>query len=232
VWAKLPTLIDIVIAGPQPVVLCGLIAMLHTEQDLKVVASCRDRVTSLQAIRDLLPDLAVVDSCLPDEGALYVLRAVRFEKLCTRVIVLSGPGSPSGAARLMREGAYRILSRETSLDALVRCLREVHCGPSSPSVPKLLNGHSVAQALAGDLSNVLTERERQIMHLVCEGLSNKDIGRQFSVSDGTVKAHLHNIYEKLAIHNRTALAALAARNPSWRGRGAESKSTESINLND
>jgi two-component system, NarL family, nitrate/nitrite response regulator NarL len=216
-------MVDIVIAGPQPVVLCGLIAMLHTELDLEVVASCRDRVTCLQAIRDLLPDLAVVDFCLPDDGALYVLRAVRLEKLSTRVIVLSGPGSTSGAARLVREGAYRILSRETSLDALVGCLREVHCGPRSPSVPKLLNGHSAAQGPAGDLSNVLTERERQIMLLVCEGLSNKDIGRQFSLSDGTVKVHLHHIYEKLAIHNRTALAVLAARSPTARGRGQSRK---------
>jgi DNA-binding CsgD family transcriptional regulator/CRP-like cAMP-binding protein len=61
-----------------------------------------------------------------------------------------------------------------------------------------------------DPSIVLTERERQIMHLICEGLSNKDIGRRFNLSDGTVKAHLHHIYEKLAIHNRTALAMLAA----------------------
>jgi two-component system, NarL family, nitrate/nitrite response regulator NarL len=224
------TMVDIVIAGPQPVVLCGLIAMLHTELDLEVVASCRDRVTCLQAIRDLLPDLAIVDSCLPDDGALYVLRALRSEKLRTRVMVLSGPGSTSDAAGLVREGAYRILSRETSLDALVGCLREVHCGPSSPSVPKLLNGHSAAhnaaQGPAGDLSNVLTERERQIMHLVCEGLSNKDIGRRFSLSDGTVKVHLHHIYEKLAIHNRTALAVLAARSPSARGRGQSRKAID------
>ncbi|MBV9532462.1 MAG: response regulator transcription factor, partial [Bradyrhizobium sp.] len=58
-------------------------------------------------------------------------------------------------------------------------------------------------------------RERQIMQLVCEGLLNKDIARQIAVSDGTVKVHLHHIYEKLAIQNRTALALLAAGN--WHG---------------
>jgi two-component system nitrate/nitrite response regulator NarL len=56
---------------------------------------------------------------------------------------------------------------------------------------------------------VLTERERQIMHLVSEGLSNKEVGRQLNISDGTIKVHLHHIYQKLAISNRTALAALA-----------------------
>jgi DNA-binding CsgD family transcriptional regulator len=58
---------------------------------------------------------------------------------------------------------------------------------------------------------MLTERERQIMHLVSQGRSNKEVGRQLKLSDGTIKVHLHHIYQKLAIHNRTALVALAAR---------------------
>jgi two-component system, NarL family, nitrate/nitrite response regulator NarL len=56
---------------------------------------------------------------------------------------------------------------------------------------------------------VLTERERQIMRLVSEGLSNKEIGRRLNISDGTIKQHLHHIYQKLEISNRTVLAALA-----------------------
>jgi two-component system, NarL family, nitrate/nitrite response regulator NarL len=211
--------VDIVVAGPHPVVLCGLTTVLRTEEDLEIVASCRDVGTCLHAIRDLLPNLAVVDSSLPDQGALHVLTAVRSEKLCTRVIVLAGPGDRSSTAELLREGAYCVLSKEVSLDALVRCLREVHRRPRSPSVPKSLNGYSAARGPAGDPSSVLTERECEIMHLVCEGLSNKDIGRQFGVSDGTVKAHLHHIYEKLAIHNRTSLALLAAGNQSSHGWG-------------
>jgi two-component system nitrate/nitrite response regulator NarL len=55
---------------------------------------------------------------------------------------------------------------------------------------------------------VLTEREREIVRLVCEGLSNKEVGRQLNISDGTIKVHLHHVYQKLAVSNRTALAAL------------------------
>ncbi len=65
------------------------------------------------------------------------------------------------------------------------------------------------QGAPKSLSIVLTERERQIMQLVCEGRSNKEVGRELNLSEGTVKVHLHNIYQKLAIRNRTALAALA-----------------------
>ena len=57
----------------------------------------------------------------------------------------------------------------------------------------------------------ITERERQIIHLISEGLSNKEIGRQLNVCEGTIKIHLHHIFQKLAIHNRSALAALAVR---------------------
>ena len=150
---------------------------------------------------------------LPDQGALHVLAAIRSAKLCTRVLVLSGPGNRPSIAELAREGAYCVLSKEVSLAALALCLRDVYCRRRRSSVPKSLNGHSRAVGRpAGDPSNVLTERERQIMQRVCEGLSNKDIGRQFRLSDGTVKVHLHNIYQKLAIRNRTVLALLATDN--------------------
>ena len=142
-----------------------------------------------------------------------MLAAVRSEKLCTRVIVLSEAGERPGTAELVKDGAYCVLSKEVSSDALVRCLRDVHCGRDSSLVSKSLNGHGpAARGPAGDPSDVLTERERQIMQLVCGGLSNKDIGRQLRVSDGTVKVHLHRIYEKLAIQNRTALGLWAAGN--------------------
>ena len=205
--------VDIVIAAHQPIFLCGLMAILRTEQDLDVVASCRDGVTCLQAIRDLLPGLTVLDSSLPDQGALRVLKAVRSEKLRTRVVVLSGSCEPSTTTGLIKEGAYCVVSNEVSRDSLVGCLRQVPCRHNSSSVQGSLEAVNRygrgAGGLAADPSVALTERERQIMHLVCEGLSNKDIGRQFRLSDGTVKVHLHHIYEKLAIHNRTALAVLA-----------------------
>jgi two-component system, NarL family, nitrate/nitrite response regulator NarL len=210
-----PTCVDVVVAAHEPVVLFGLMAMLRTtKQNFDVVASCRDGRTCLQAIRKLSPALAVLDSSLPDRGVLHVLAAVRSEELRTRVIVLSGSDDPSHTANLVGKGAYRILPKEVSPDALVRCLRQIPYGRRSPPVLKSLDGHDrSAGGLAGDLSDLLTERERQIMHLVCEGLSNKDIGRQLKLSDGTVKVHLHHIYEKLAIHNRTALAMLAAGKP-------------------
>ena len=69
--------------------------------------------------------------------------------------------------------------------------------------------HSARNSDAQNMLSMLTDRERQIMQLVSEGLSNKEIGHGLEISHGTVKVHLHNIYQKLAINNRTTLAALA-----------------------
>jgi two-component system nitrate/nitrite response regulator NarL len=156
--------------------------------------------------------LVVLDSSLPHQGGLQVLAAVRTEQRATQVILLSESPDISSTADFVAKGTYCILSREAPLETLVQSSREATYGQKSPSPHKLLDGHD--HNLRGRTerpSVVLTERERQIMELVRAGLSNKEIGRQCELSDGTVKVHLHYIYEKLAVHNRTALAVLAAR---------------------
>jgi RNA polymerase sigma factor (sigma-70 family) len=75
--------------------------------------------------------------------------------------------------------------------------------------PRQVQGRRARNGDTQDILSLLTERERQIMQLVSEGLSNKEIGHWLDISDGTIKVHLHNIYQKLSINNRTTLAALA-----------------------
>jgi two-component system, NarL family, nitrate/nitrite response regulator NarL len=115
-------------------------------------------------------------------------------------------------------------------DILVQILRQVADGkrllklPSSDQVIFLEQSAIAERALTA-----LTDRERQIMRLVCEGLSNKEIGRRLSITDGTIKVHLHHIFQKLEIGNRTALAALAVSqnedtNPSVGNRGVGRRS--------
>ena len=80
---------------------------------------------------------------------------------------------------------------------------------SSGEEPRQVQGRRARNGDTRDMLSMLTERERQIMQLVSEGLSNKAIGHGLNISHGTIKVHLHNIYQKLAISNRTTLAALA-----------------------
>jgi two-component system, NarL family, nitrate/nitrite response regulator NarL len=203
--------VSIIVASHHPVVVCGLMTVLRAEDDFDVVASCRDGRTCLQAIHDLSPDVAVLDAALPGRSGLQVLTAAKSEQLCTRLIFLSASSDDAKTEKLIESGAYGVLSMEAPADAVVRCLREALSGLRSLSSPKTLNGHGHSpRGSSKNRSTALTDREHQIMRLVCEGLSNKDIGRQANLSGGTVKVHLHHIFEKLAIHNRTALAMLAA----------------------
>jgi DNA-binding NarL/FixJ family response regulator len=208
--------VRIVIADRQPVVLYGLLAMLRSEGDFNVVASCHDGATCIRSIRNLCPDVALLDISPPSPIGYEVLAAVKGEQLSTRVVYLSSSSDAPDAAGAIANGAYGIISKEATPHLLVGWLRQVASGLRLllpiPG-PSDRHGNAARSEPEASLSS-LTQREGEIMRLVCAGLSNKEIGRELNLSDGTIKIHLHHIYQKLAIHNRTALAFLAAQIPS------------------
>src|SRR5258705_357934 len=109
-------------------------------------------------------------------------------------------------------GAYAVILKDVALEILVQSLRQVADGQRL--LPQLPSDQAVSRekrniAVTETALTVLTDRERQIMRLVSGGLSNKEIGRRLNITDGTIKVHLHNIFQKLEISNRTVLAALA-----------------------
>jgi two-component system nitrate/nitrite response regulator NarL len=207
--------VRIVIADRQPVVLYGLLAMLRSEGDFNVVASCHDFATCIRSIRNLCPDLALLDISQPSPIGYEVLAAVKGEQLSTRVVYLSSSSDVRDTAGAIANGAYGIIPKEAAPHLLVRWLRQVASGLRLMlPLPGAADAHrNVPHSEAEGFPSALTLREGEIMHLVCAGLSNKEIGRELNLSDGTIKIHLHHIYQKLAIHNRTALAFLAASIP-------------------
>jgi two-component system, NarL family, nitrate/nitrite response regulator NarL len=211
-----PRCVSIVIADRQPVVLYGLLALLRSEDDFNVVASCHDGATCIRSIRKLCPDLALLDISQPSPIGYEVLAAVKGEQLSTRVVYLSSSSDARDAAGAIANGAYGIISKEAAPQLLVRWLRQVASGLRLLlPVRAVSDAHgNAAHREPDELPGTLTQREGEIMRLVCAGLSNKEIGRELNLSDGTIKVHLHHIYRKLAIHNRAALAFLAAKIPS------------------
>ncbi len=213
----------VVIASRYPVVLLGLSSVLSAEGDFETVASCGDVTSCVQAIENLAPDIAILDSTLPELIALNSSSHNPTDR-STRLVFFI----PLGDYELVLPDAFdgcSVVLKETSPEALVQSLRQIASGvrivPQSSMDQVVPAGHGVSSdnALA-----VLTDRERQIMSLVSEGLSNKQIGRRLNIADGTIKVHLHHIFQKLEISNRTALAALAI---SQNDRGAPVKSMES-----
>ena len=193
---------NVVIADRHPVVLQGLMKVLEAEDGFEVVACCSDGTSCIEAIRNLVPDIAIVDMLLPGLTGLEILAIANSESLSTRLVFFTAS----------IEGAYGLIPKDVELEILVQSLRQVADGQRLLPLPSSDQTASREQTNIAVLDNaltVLTDRERQIMHLVSEGLSNKGIGRRLNISDGTIKQHLHHIYQKLEINNRTVLAALA-----------------------
>jgi DNA-binding NarL/FixJ family response regulator len=176
------------------VVLQGLRKVLEEEDGFEVVACCSDGTSCIEAIRNLVPDIAILDMSLPGLTGLEILTIANSEGLSTRLVFFTAS----------IEGAYGLIPKDVGLEILVRSLRQVADGQRLLPLPSSDQTAVLDNALA-----VLTDREQQIMRLVSEGLSNKEIGRRLNISDGTIKQHLHHIYQKLEISNRTVLAALA-----------------------
>ena len=201
--------VKVLIADRHPVVVAGLVSLLGAANDFEIVASCYDGKKCIQAIRELLPDIALLDIFMPGVTGLEILAAATSERLPTRIVFLTSSAEDRVAAA---RGAYGVILKEAASDVLVQGLRQVAAGrrllPVASSDSPRLQVLPVGNASGENVLMVLTERERQIMHLVAEGLSNKEVGCQLNVSDGTIKVHLHHIYQKLAISNRTALVAV------------------------
>ena len=201
--------ISVVIADRHPVVLHGLMSLLGSGNDFDVVASCLNGTSCLEAIRKFSPDIALLDLALPDLSGFAILHGVRSERLPTRIVFLAAAMADRGVIVAAARGGDGVVFREASPESLVSCLYQVAAGERVVPINRAndpLSGFEEGE----DVLTVLTHRERQIAHLVSKGLSNKQIGRELNISDGTIKVHLHRIYQKLAISNRTALALRAS----------------------
>jgi two-component system, NarL family, nitrate/nitrite response regulator NarL len=203
---------SVVIADRYPVVLQGLTNILTAASGFKVVACCSDGTSCIEAIRNLGPDLAILDISMPGLTGLEILTIANSESLSTRLVFFTTPIEDRELVMSAAAGAYGIIPKDVVPEILVQSLRQIADGQRLlplPSSDQAVSGEERNIASTETALTVLTDRERQIMRLVSGGLSNKEIGRQLNITDGTIKQHLHHIYRKLAIGNRTVLAALA-----------------------
>jgi two-component system, NarL family, nitrate/nitrite response regulator NarL len=199
---------SMVVADGCPVFLCGLISILRLENDFDVVASCCNGLESLQAIRDLSPDIALLDSSMPIALGINLSASAISEGSRTRIVFLAAPAELQSIFTVAN-GAYGIIPRDVRPEVLIRDLQQVAAGRRlSVRASRVGEARTTTDASEKALA-VLTKRERQIVELVSAGLPNKEVGRQLDLTAGTIKVHLHNIFSKLEIKNRTALTALA-----------------------
>jgi two-component system, NarL family, nitrate/nitrite response regulator NarL len=204
--------ISVALANDHPLILLGVAELLRSHQDIEVVAACINGRTVLQVIRQMAPTVAVLDFFIPDLNGLEVLANMSAERSATRAVFLTATATNRQLLNAVSSGAKGIVFKEMVLDELVQCIRIVAAGrewlPQS-LVDAALEREATRQSVSKRLVRSLTCRERQIVLLLAEGLSNKEMSRRLGLREGTVKIHLHNVYAKVVVHNLTALAAMA-----------------------
>ena len=203
--------IRMIIADDHPVVLGGLKGLIETDCFFEVLAAYSGGRAALDGIREHRPDLALLDVHMPEMTGVEVLEAMAAEGMSARVVLLTASANDAQIVRSAELGARGILMKDTAAETLLECLHTVAAdGRWLPAelVRAARDRDAERRSAADQIEKALTLRERELALLVAEGLSNKQIARRLKLSEGTVKIHLHNIYQKFGLANRTSLAAL------------------------
>ena len=204
--------IRLVLADDHPVVLRGLDEVFSSEGDLAVVACCQTTAEAIDAVRQHRPDVLVLDLHMPGSGVTDALRGVAQAHAGTAVTLYTATIHKTEMLQAIRLGVRGVVLKDMPPRLLVECIRAVHAGKYwlEKNVTTAAFETVMRQdAGARRLGTLLTDREIEITRAVAGGLRNKVIADTLHISEGTVKVHLHNIYEKLELDGRHALASYA-----------------------
>ena len=197
----------IVLADDHPLVLDGLENLFSTEEDFEVVARCVNGRETLTATRRQNPDILILDLRMQEMGGLDVLRRLNEERISVRTVVLTAGMREREMLEAVRLGAQGVVLKESAPGVLVDCVRAVARGDRYIQ-PRFLQRQLDSNGSAPPEPS-LTPRELELLRMVAQGLRNKQIAERLQITEGTVKVHLHNIYDKLGLDGRLALLRYA-----------------------
>ena len=203
----------LVLVDDHTLVRAGLRALLGEMPGVSVVAEAGDGREALQLIREHKPDIALLDISLPGLNGLEVAARVAKEHPATRVIILSMHGDDESVRRALTAGAAGYLLKNSDRSELEQALRTVARGNAwlSPAVTKKVVTAFAegARSSAQGAFEVLTPRQREVLQLIAEGHSNKEIAGRLSLSPKTVETHRTELMERLGIHGVAGLVRYA-----------------------
>jgi two-component system nitrate/nitrite response regulator NarL len=200
------TPITLVMIDDHPVVLEGLEQLLNLEPDFKVIAKCTTVAAGIRAIESQRPDVVILDLRLRNEDGFGVLRHLG-SRASPKVVVLTASEDPEDLLEAARLGARGVVLKAVAPRTLERCIRTVHAGGEWLTV----EGENLADRLAQRrstetvMAQKLTTRELEVVRLLASHHDNEDIARRLDLSTGTVKIHVHHVYQKLGLSGREDL---------------------------
>lgn len=204
--------ISIVLADDHRIILEGLEQLFKRESDFEVLAACTNGEDALAAVRELAPDILVLDVDMPRMDGISVLRHIHDEKIPTRVVLLTATVGDADVLEAMQLGAWGLVLKEAASIRLVQSVRLVQRGQRALDQALVSRALEKVVRREDGKDRLLSPRETDVVRMVAAGLRNKEIAMRLSISEGTVKSYLHAIYEKLDVHGRVELTLYAQEN--------------------
>jgi DNA-binding NarL/FixJ family response regulator len=194
----------------------GIVEMVRAQPGFKVLAASADAIEALEKVREAKPDIVLVDFGLEGHDSLSLTATVHAEVPQAKVIVMGLLPSQEDVAHYVRAGASGFVMKEASFEEFFDTIRAVARGAQvlPTQLTKSLFSQIALNVAVKDKAQLLdavrlTSRERQVIDLLGEGLSNKESAGRLHIAVHTVKSHVHNVLEKLALHSRLEVAAFS-----------------------
>ena len=194
----------------------GIAAMIQTQPGFTVLAASADVNEALEKVREAKPDVVLLDFGLEDHDSLNLTATIRGEVPSARVIVMGLLPIQEDVANFVRAGASGFIMKDASFEQFFATIRAVAGGAEvlPPALTTSLFSQIARNVAGGSKARVLeavrlTNREREVIDMLGEGLSNKEISSRMNIAVHTVKSHVHNVLEKLALRSRLEVAAFS-----------------------
>lgn len=202
-----PTDITIFLVDDHPMVRAGLVGMIQGERGMKLVGEAGDGRDAVRLIPDCKPDVVLVDLIMPHLDGIGVIEALHPTMPDTHFVVLSSMLDPDAVRRAVHAGARGYLLKTASAQELINMILQVKAGRRvlGPEVTDAMIANEQRDVPGADL----TQRERQILALMVQGMSNQDIASEMGIALPTVKFHVTNVLSKLQVDSRTEAVVLA-----------------------
>ena len=208
-------MISTVLADDHPILRKGLRALLEGEDSCRVVGEASDGLTAIELIARLQPEVAIIDVQLPDLNGLEVARRARDQAPQTKVIMLSMYPDEPYVLEALRHGAVGYVLKGATTTDLIQAVHAAVQGRrflSTPLTERALDAYAKRAAEASqplDRYELLTSREREVLQLAAQGLSNAEVGKRLAISPRTAETHRANLLRKLGLQTQTDLVRFA-----------------------
>lgn len=204
---SVPTPIKVLVVDDHHIVRQGLEQLLTTAADIEVIGTASNGLEAVEAVGALRPDVVLMDLSMPEMDGVEATRRITAQYPASRVLVLTSFSEQSRILDAISAGADGYLLKHAEPDEITAAVRSVHAGdaPLDPKAARALldAGRMLRETVA------LSEREREVLLLVRDGLANKQIARRLGITERTVKAHLTKVFQRIDVTGRTQAAIWA-----------------------